>query len=195
MRAQLLRSAPAEFFQISASGDECCSAISIGGVSRGDRIDTFESRPFESAAMNISMSRPADSRAAESWSASDWCCPGADLSCCSNEVQGVSNLNLQNLTPMQNDSPNGINDCNSISAELKLRSHEEEIAQYADSERQDKNQKSGTSAFESDSVVAHEEGPSDTNRCKNEGVLWSENNSLHHMILSQQQLLQDGFAS
>ena len=195
MNAELLQSIPAKLIQISESSDERCSAISVGGVGRSNRINAFKSSAVESTSMNISMSGSANSRTTESRSAAYGCCPGVEFSCFSNEIQGVPNLNIDDLTPLQIYDAKWIDDRDTMSVEFKFWSHKEEITQHTDSQCRQNGQVSGASIFKGDSVAPQEERPSNANRGEEKSVLRSENNSLHRIILSQQQLLQDRFAS
>ena len=192
---ELLGLSCAELLEISASGDQCCSAIGIGGVRGGDRISAIKSGALEIVDTNFTMVGSADPIGSKARSAAHWCCPDAEYSRRGDESQSVSSFDFHDFSPVEIHSSKWIHDADAVGAEFKFWTDENRIS-YGDNRKSDpKSDDLRETTFVSHSEIPEQKSPTNTDSGEEPTVLRSKNGSVHLMILSQQQLIQEGFTS
>lgn len=192
---QLMRVSTSVLLEIPSSCDQSCTTVASRGVREGNRVITFLPSSLKFADMNFFHLASAKSRAAKTWSTTNGCCPNTEFSCGRNKVQGESSIYLHDIFPLQNHSSKRIDNGYPLDVQFQFWMNEEQInhADYCDGD--EKSDVGSCSTFISDSKITQKESPEYSGSRQNDGVLWSERDFLHLTILSQQQLLKDGFAS
>jgi len=183
------------FSEESLRGDHESTAVGIRGARRIDRANLLEATPFEFGVVDISVLRSAYSRASKSRGTAYGSGPRAVTSICSDELNGVACFDLNDLTPTDQMSANGVCDNHVIGVELNFGSEEYQIAPTENCEGDKNADYFSSKTFISKGVVSEKQRPGNTDSTQEPGISRSESYLLHSEILSHEQLLQDGFAS
>ena len=171
------------------------AAVGIWGVGRVDRANLLEAAAFEFAGVNISVLGSSYSRASKSRGTANRSRPCAVTSTRSDELNGVSGLDLKDLFPANQVSTDGVRNNHVFGVELNLGSEESGIASTANCEGEKKTDYFSSTTFISHGVISEKKSPGNANGTQEPGVSRSESDLLHSVILSYEQLLQDRFAS
>jgi hypothetical protein len=195
MKDLLTRVPTTKIIEKSIGSDQENTAVGIRRVGRIDRINFLPPAAFEVAGMYFPVFSSPYSRTSKTRGTAYGSRPSTIASLRGDELNRVASFDIKDIAPTNNRFTHGVCNDDMISVQLNFGPEKNSMAQAAYCRGYEYPNYFPTITFISNCIISKTKRPCKAYSTQEPGIFRSENHFLHTVILSQEQLLQDGFAS